>query len=162
MSRTDHPGHLDVTIRIAVPDDLTALREVYRRASLANEGDRDTLLAAPDALTWDGLALEARHTRVVVDADDRVLGFATVVPCGAGLELDDLFVDPEHMRRGIATRLVSGIAADAADLGVPWIEVTANPHAAAFYESAGFEPVGSMQTGFGDAPRLRRTIVPQA
>ena len=39
-----------VAIRNAGPDDLTALREVFRRASLSNDGDLPNLLAPPDYL----------------------------------------------------------------------------------------------------------------
>jgi hypothetical protein len=35
---------------IAVPGDLTALRDVFCRAPLSNEGDRRNLLAHPGAL----------------------------------------------------------------------------------------------------------------
>jgi hypothetical protein len=35
------------------------------------------------------------------------------------------------------------------------IEVTANPHAMAFYERAGFVPDGTAETRFGAAPRMR-------
>src|SRR4029077_10925761 len=38
--------------RSAEPADVDAIRGVYRRASLWNEGDRDALLANPDALVF--------------------------------------------------------------------------------------------------------------
>ena len=53
-------------------------------------------------------------------------------------ELDDLFVDPDWMRRGIATALVLDALANAREQEVARIEVTANGHALAFYESVGF------------------------
>ena len=65
-----------------------------------------------------------------------------MVSIEGGLELEDLFVDPEAMRQGVATRLVLDAVTRAASEGVPWIEVTANRHAAEFYASAGFVHVG--------------------
>ena len=62
------------------------------------------------------------------------------------------------MRQGVATRLILDLVGDAARDGVPWIEVTANEHAAEFYASAGFVRVGEEQTLFGPAPRLRRDV----
>jgi ribosomal protein S18 acetylase RimI-like enzyme len=145
-------------IRAGRADDLDELRVIYRRASLSNAGDRDALLASPDALVWEGAELARGGTLVAVDREGRVVGFATVVRLDEGLELEDLFVDPAFMRRGIATALVAELAREAARSGADWIEVTANPHAAAFYDSAGCSPIGTATTRFGDAPRLRLVV----
>jgi GNAT superfamily N-acetyltransferase len=147
-----------VSVREATPDDVAVLRGIYRRASLSNEGDRESLLGSPDHLEWAGESVASGRTRVATDERGQVLGFATVVPLDVGLELEDLFTDPEFMRRGVATQLVATWAQEAARAGAPWIEVTANPHAAAFYASAGFITVGRAQTTFGEAPRLRLTL----
>jgi GNAT superfamily N-acetyltransferase len=148
----------DISTRPATARDLRALRELYRRSALSNEGDRADLLASPDALHWAGDRLRTGQTRAATDALGRILGFATVVDIEGGRELEDLFVDPDAMRRGVATRLVLDAVAEAARDGVPWIEVTANHHAADFYASVGFVRVGDEQTLFGLAPRLRRQV----
>ena len=148
----------DLGTRTATTGDLEVLRELYRRSSLSNEGDRANLLASLEVLVWPGDGVAAGHTRVATDGDERILGFATVVRVEGGLELEDLFVDPEAMRQGVATRLVLDAVSRAASEGVPWIEVTANRHAAEFYASVGFVPVGETQTLFGLAPRLRRDV----
>ncbi len=151
----DRTGSGDTTVRRATPEDLAALRDIYRRSSLTNADDRDALLGAPAYLVWDGDGIASGGTRVAVDAEARILGFATFEPHGVGLELEDLFVDPDFMRRGVATRLMTAIVDEAARAGAPWIEVTGNPHAAEFYASAGFVGVGRVETTFGPAPRLR-------
>ncbi|RNL80366.1 N-acetyltransferase [Nocardioides marmorisolisilvae] len=145
-------------MRSATPSDLDVLREIYRRASLSNEGDRAALLGAPDALVWAGDGITDGGTLVVEDGAGQVVGFATTVRIDEGLELDDLFVDPASMRQGLATLLVDALVVRAAADGAPWIEVTANPHAADFYASAEFTPVGTTETRFGPAPRLRREV----
>ena len=149
-----------LSTRTATTDDLEVLRELYRRSSLSNEGDRANLLASPEVLLWIGEGLVTGRTRVATDRRDHILGFATVVGIEGGLELEDLFVDPVAMRQGVATRLVLDAVTRAASEGVPWIEVTANRHAAEFYASAGFVHVGEKQTLFGPAPRLRRDVSP--
>jgi ribosomal-protein-alanine N-acetyltransferase len=148
----------DATVRPAGPGDVAALRGIYRRASLSNEGDREALLGSPEVLDWQGANLA--RTRVAANAEGTVLGFATVVPIVGGLELEDLFVDPAVMRRGIATLLVRAALDEASREGAAWIKVTANPHAAAFYASVGFAHVRDDQTLFGPAPRLRVEINP--
>jgi GNAT superfamily N-acetyltransferase len=150
----------DVSTRLANDGDLEALRDLYRRSSLSNEGDRAQLLASPAELHWAGDGLAAGRTRVAVDGRGRILGFVTVVSIQGGRELEDLFVDPDAMRQGVASRLVHEAIVQAARDGVPWIEVTANDHAAQFYASAGFVRVRDEQTLFGPDPRLRRDVVP--
>ena len=95
---------------------------------------------------------------MAVDVDGSILGFATAVDINGGQELEDLFVDPGAMRKGVATQLVQDVVSDATRSGVPWIEVTGNQHAAEFDASVGFVRVGDEQTLFGPAPRLRRDL----
>lgn len=159
----DHVGCLTMahySMRPATEDDLDVLRDLYRRSSLSNENDRANLLAAPEALHWAGAGLAERRTRVAVDEEGRILGFATCVDTNGGQELEDLFVDPDAMRKGVATQLVQDAVSEANRSGVPWIEVTGNQHAAEFYASAGFVRVGVEHTLFGPAPRLRRDLAP--
>jgi N-acetylglutamate synthase-like GNAT family acetyltransferase len=144
----------DVHIRTAQAADLDALQEIFRRASLDNDGDREMLLANPDALALNATAVNEQRTRAAV-VDGHIVGFATLLRAGDTFELEDLFVDPRWMRRGIGLALVRDAAATARAEGVSRIEVTANPHALAFYERAGFVPDGTAVTRFGPAPRMR-------
>jgi GNAT superfamily N-acetyltransferase len=144
-------------IRDAVPADLPALREVYRRASLSNEGDRETLLANPDALEFPGLGGDGRRTRVAT-ADGRIAGFATSLPAGDVVELDDLFVDPGWMRQGAGRALVLDAAAIARELGAGRVEVTANQHALVFYGRAGFIADHEVRTRFGPGIRMHLDV----
>lgn len=140
-------------IRRADRDDLAAIREIFRAASLTNEGDRAALMAHPEVLEFPADAVLDGRVRVAVD-EGVVVGFATLTAGAAAWELDDLFVAPAHMRRGVATALVRHLLADA---DVATIAVTANPHAMAFYRSVGFVDDGVAQTRFGPATRMRLT-----
>lgn len=81
-------------IRLGTPADLAAASSVYRRASLSNEGDRDSLLAHPEFLVLgpEGLAEGRTH---VAEQDGTVVGFATWAEDGGPTDLEDLFVDPD-------------------------------------------------------------------
>jgi ribosomal protein S18 acetylase RimI-like enzyme len=140
-------------IRLGKPADLAAASGVYRRASLSNAGDRGNLLAHPEYLILgpEGLAQGRTH---IAEHDGSVVGFATWAETAGTMELEDLFVDPGYMRRGIATALVSHIAGILRGRGVARLEVTANPHALEFYRAAGFTGCGVAETGFGTAPRM--------
>ncbi len=140
-------------IRLGVLADFSAVSDVYRRASLSNAGDRGNLLAHPEYLILgpDGLA-EGRT--IVAEEDGSLVGFATWNEAGGTIELEDLFVDPGWMRRGIATALVNRIADVLRARGVGRLEVTANPQALGFYRATGFIDCGVAETDFGVAPRM--------
>jgi GNAT superfamily N-acetyltransferase len=141
-------------IRDAVPADVVSLQGVFRRSSLSNEGDRANLLAHPETLEFSGVAVAEQRTRVATDGDGQVVGFATVADSAGFVELEDLFVDPDWMRLGIGRHLVLDVVARARRAGVARVEVTANHHALAFYEDAGFVFLRDVETRFGPAPRM--------
>lgn len=146
-------------IRTATLDDLAAVRDIYRRASLSNDGDRAALLAHPDVLVFDEAPLRERRTRVAVEGA-RVVGFATTRATGDVDELDDLFVDPEHHRRGIARRLIDDAAGRSGSRGATRLEVTANGEALAFYDAVGFVHDGTTTTRFGPGHRMHLDLGP--
>ena len=140
-------------IRLGVPADLPAASDVYRSASLFNAGDRDNLLAHPEYLILGPEGLAEGRTHVAED-DGSVVGFATWIEAAGIIELEDLFVDPGWMRRGIATALVDRIADVLRARGVERLEVTANRLALGFYRAVGFIDCGVAETVFGAAPRM--------
>jgi GNAT superfamily N-acetyltransferase len=140
-------------IRVGTPADLAALADVYRRASLSNPGDRERLLAHPEHLVLDPEGLTEGRTHVAEEGGS-VVGFATWAEADGGMELEDLFVDPQWMRRGIATALVNCIADVVRSRGADTLEVTASPDALAFYRAVGFVDIGVAETAFGSAPQL--------
>jgi GNAT superfamily N-acetyltransferase len=144
-------------IRDAAADDMAALSGVYRRSSLSNEGDRPNLLAHPETLEFSDLAVREGRTRAAVAAG-QVVGFASWADAGDGFEIEDMFVEPEWMRRGIGRALALDMIAIARGRGVGRVEVTANPHALAFYEKAGFVVYREVATTFGTAPRMRLDV----
>ncbi len=147
---------VEAVVRAAVPDDVSELQRIYRRASLSNDGDRDALLRHPEYLVFTGAGVAHGRTLVAL-VDDRRVGFASTAE-GAEpteLELEDLFVDPTWQRRGVARRLIAGLAQRARADHVGSLVVTGNPHAQAFYLSVGFVQFGNAVTELGSGLRLR-------
>jgi GNAT superfamily N-acetyltransferase len=141
-------------IRLGTPADLPAAANVFRRASLSNAGDRDNLLAHPEYLVLGPEGLAEGRT-YVAEEDGSVVGFATWAAAGGVTELEDLFVDPDWRRRGIAAALVSRIVGVVRAHGARSLEVSANPHAEGFYTAAGFIDCGTAETAFGPGSRKR-------
>lgn len=146
-----------LSIRPASGDDLDALRDVYRRSSLSNEGDGDLFALHPELLVWSDLPLREGRTRVAV-VEGRVVGFASLSGRAAPADVEDLFVDPEWTRRGIGRALVEDTAAVARAAGSDAIEVDANPHALSFYAAVGFVAVGAADVPYGTGVRMRRPV----
>jgi len=155
----------DFRLRDAGPADVVALAALFRRASLANEGDRVALLAHPNALVWPGPPPAPARCRVAAEGGGgRPVGFATTVPItGTGgavqaLELEDLFVEPTHWRRGVARRLTDDVLDGARQAGAHRIEVDADPHARDVYLAVGYVVVGETATELGTGLRMRRAV----
>jgi ribosomal protein S18 acetylase RimI-like enzyme len=148
-----------IEIRVARVDDTPAMEDVFRSASLSNAGDRAALLEHPEALQLAEELAASGRALVATSTDGTIVGFASTRPTGSGVaELDDLFVDPEWMRRGVARALMQSIGARAPDEGVIRVEVTANEHALDFYRAVGFVIDGRADTEFGSGLRMHLDV----
>jgi GNAT superfamily N-acetyltransferase len=150
---------MSITLRQADLSDMEELQGVSYRASLSNERDLPLFVAHPEWLVLSDTAVREGRTSVAVDSDGTLVGFATYLVTHDGAELEDLFVDPSHMRCGIGTALVLAISDELRSMNFAIMEVTANSHAMAFYASVGFQPHGVVETEGGPAVRMRRCVV---
>jgi GNAT superfamily N-acetyltransferase len=151
-------GPLPVFVRLAAPAERPALEALQRRASLANPGDREAILAHPDAI---GLPLSqiAAGDVLVAEQEGAILGFAAVLQRPDGdAELDALFVDPALWKRGVGRLLVDRCAAMAQQRGSRILHVVGNPHAEGFYGACGFRTTGTVQTLFGVGLSMQREV----
>jgi GNAT superfamily N-acetyltransferase len=147
-----------VRIRDAKRDEAAVLEALQRRSSDVWEQYREQLAAHPDVIELPQAFIDNGWVRVAADEDDTPLGFSVVIPDdGAADELDGLFVEPEHMGRGVGRALVEDAVTRSSARGANALEVTAGP-AQGFYERTGFRVIGDAQTRFGPAVRMRREI----
>jgi GNAT superfamily N-acetyltransferase len=142
-------------IRTATPADAEALRALHRRSSYIWEEDRALFDAHPDLFGVDPAALAEGRIRVAIGEDGAITGFATVT---AACELEDLFVEPELMRHGIGSALVTDAVARAEAAGQTRMTVVAAERTRRFYERNGFVVVGSATTRFAPALLLAREL----
>jgi GNAT superfamily N-acetyltransferase len=148
----------EISIRPARSNEQTMLEALQRRASLNNPGDREALLANPDAIAVP-IEQIADGDVFVAECDGAVAGFAAVIarPDG-GAELDALFVEPHLWKRGIGRRLVDHAADLARRRAAGFLHVIGNPHAEGFYRSCGFNVTGTVATRFGAGLEMRRPL----
>lgn len=149
---------MNTRVRLAVPSEHAALEEVQRRASLNNPGDREAILAHPDAIELPPEQIAAGHV-FVADRDDAIAGFAAVVPRDtAEMDLDALFVEPHLWGQGIGRLLIDYCVDVSRREQKTALHVIGNPHAAGFYRACGFELHGKVATRFGDGLLFRKAI----
>ena len=150
--------HDHVLIRRALPSERRALEELQRRASLSNPGDREALLAHPDAINLPVEQIDAGLV-FVLEAAGSIKGFAAILDREDGnAELDALFVEPDTWRRGFGRSLVDYCATTARGRGAAALHVVGNPHAERFYAACGFELMGTTETRFGIGFMMRRSL----
>jgi len=148
----------DVVIRPALQTERSSLEALQWRASLANTGDRDALLANPDAIVLPMEQIADGHVSVA-QRDGVIVGFAAVLPRPDGnAELDALFVEPGLWKRGVGRLLVERCADVARSRGSRILHVVGNPHAEGFYAACGFRTTGSVETRFGAGLAMQREL----
>lgn len=147
-----------ITIRNAVVPDQRQLEALQWRASLNIRGDREALLANPDAIELP-LAQIAAGGVFVAERRGQIKGFAAILPREDGdAELDALFVLPDAWRQGIGRALVTHCVSAARSTGNNALHVVGNPHAQNFYLSCGFVLLGQKQMQFGIGLVMQRTL----
>jgi GNAT superfamily N-acetyltransferase len=77
----------------------------------------------------------------VADAGEPI-GYATLVVAAEVAELDELWVEPAWIGRGVGSELFRVVAARAASLGATRLEWEADPNSVGFYERMGARRVG--------------------
>ena len=148
----------DIVIRPALPTERSSLEALQWRASLANSGDRDALLANPDAIALPPGQIADGHV-LVAERDGAIVGFAAVLPRPDGnAELDALFVEPSLWKRGVGRLLVEQCADLARGRASRILHVVGNPHAEAFYVACGFRTTGAVETRFGAGLAMQRGL----
>jgi GNAT superfamily N-acetyltransferase len=134
-----------VNISKAIPADAEALTEI----AIAAKGHWD--YPAHWMARWRSVltvtpAFIAAHETYAARSGDRIIGFCALRRDGDDLHLEDLFVLPGEMGRGVGSALFRHAQGRARELGFAFFEVQSDPHAAGFYERMGAERIGTSMT----------------
>jgi ribosomal protein S18 acetylase RimI-like enzyme len=89
----------------------------------------------------------------VAQIDDEIVGFYSLTTAGARAELENLWVLPAFMGRGVGRGLFEHALARARELGCSDMEIESDPNAVGFYEKMGAQVVGQHVGAVDDQTR---------
>lgn len=138
-----------IQVRLAQPNEAPLLSDLIFRskahwgyAAALMDLWRSQLQIAPETIVHNPVAV-AEDTQT-----HRLLGVAHLCPPTSEGEalLEDLFVDPDAMGRGVGSLLWRWAVAEARSMGARALVLDADPHAQGFYERMGAVVVGARAT----------------
>jgi GNAT superfamily N-acetyltransferase len=134
-----------LSIRPATPADVPTILRFIRELALF-EREPDAVIATEADLLRDGFGPAPRFTCLMAEFDGVPAGFALYFTSYStwlghhGIRLEDLYVTPEHRRKGIGRALLARLAKIAVDQGcgrLEWDVLDWNANAIAVYQSIG-------------------------
>jgi GNAT superfamily N-acetyltransferase len=121
---------------MARPDEGEILREIAFRSKAHWGYEPDEVRRWVDRGDFSAGALRKKSV-YVAEADGRAVAFASLLAGDGVAWLDDLWVEPEWIDKGVGTRLFRLVAEQARALGASVLEWEAEPNAVGFYERMG-------------------------
>jgi len=131
-----------IDIRPAKQTELDALTAICHRSKAHWGYDRDFMKKCRDALTVRPEQVEAGDV-LVAELDGVAAAVAAIAPDQDGYEIDQFFVDPPAMGRGVGVHLFRAVLAHAKQHGIATLSILSDPNAEAFYEKMGAQKIGS-------------------
>ena len=133
---------LPFTIRQARPDEAERLTEIACRAKSHWGYSREQIEAwRPAFLTITTAYIKRHSTWVAANESNSIVAFAALELRHGGAVLEHLWVLPEHMGRGIGSRLFRHLVPQAGEF-----TFTSDPHADGFYLKLGARLIGEVES----------------
>ena len=146
-----------IDLRHLSPDELSDASALCIR-SKAHWGYGEAFMAAcvdELTLTVDDIA---RDQVIIASIGGDLVGVAQVSCDAEGCYLEKLFVDPDHMGKGVGRRLFGWSVQAARDLGGTEMIVEADPDAAPFYRAMACRDAGEAPSGSIPGRSLPRLV----
>jgi GNAT superfamily N-acetyltransferase len=123
-------------IRAADPGEAERLREIAFASKSYWGYDLEQVRQWASGLDFSRATLRKKEF-YVAEEDGRIVGWSAVIAQGDVCWLDDLWIEPNWMRRGIGTCLFEHAAKRGRQLGAVRMEWEAERHALGFYDKMG-------------------------
>lgn len=140
-------------VRRAQRAEAAGLSELALRSKAHWGYDADFLEACRDVLTVSPADIDAGAV-FVAELDGAPAGFYRLGGGPPVAELEDLWVDPQTMGRGVGTALLAHAAARAQARGCAAVLVESDPHAEGFYRARGAQRVGERPSSVDESRLL--------
>ena len=131
-----------IIIRRARPEEAATLSAICVRSKAHWGYDEKFMTLSTDALTVDPARIEAGHI-LAAELDGALVGTAAIGPDDEGFEIDQFFIDPGAMGRGVGKRLFVALLGLAREHGIEKLSILSDPNAAGFYRRMGARDIGS-------------------
>jgi len=134
---------MDLQIRRATPDEAAALTALAHAAKRHWGYPAEWIdhWRADLTITSDFIAT---NEVFVATIDGEIAGCCALVASESLTELEHMWIDPKHMRKGIGRALFEHTRRRAEELGSNMIELSADPNAESFYERLGAKRIGEV------------------
>ncbi len=153
-----------VTIKPAAVDDARRMKELHKRSVMGlcgKEYTRDQLIGWVNRSSLEKFQFRLEnHRSFVAEQDQKMIGFVRWNP--KTRELCSIFVDPDHIRQGVASELMDTAIKDALTHQVDQLWLDASLTAVTFYESRGWIKVETSTNGFLECIRMTKQIADQS
>ena len=145
-------------IRRSAVEDANALTALVLRAK-AHWGYSKAQLEAWRSILEVSAESLAGRPAFVGELGGRIVGFYSLIPSGREWDLDDLWVLPAFIGRGIGRALLMHASHTAAAGGAASLRIESDPYAEQFYMACGAERVGAVAAPIeGEPDRIRPVL----
>jgi GNAT superfamily N-acetyltransferase len=149
-----------VRIRPARTGEAATLGDLALRSKAHWGYDAEFLDRVRPILTFSESDLSASPV-YVLEVGRELAGLHRITGAPPEGELEDLWVDPRWIGRGLGRRLFEHALAVAAELGFESLVIESDPNAEGFYRACGAEPAGERRSPSGRTlPLLRVRLTP--
>ena len=146
-------GMIDIQIRRSKPDEADTLTSIAHAAKRHwNYPEKWIEFWRADlTITADFIA---KHEVYVGVVDGTIAGCCALVVSASLAELEHMWIDPQRIGNGVGRALFEYTKERARQLGLPELELSADPHAEGFYERMGARRIGEIQADMDGQPRV--------
>ena len=144
---------MDVQIRRARPDEAATLTEIAHAAKRHWGYPEEWIEYWKPDLTITPDFIDNNDVFVAVIGGE-IAGCCALVVTGSLAELEHMWIKPEYIGSGVGRSLFEHVKAEAAQLQLPALELSADPNAEGFYERMGAVQVGEVRGDMDGKSRI--------
>lgn len=142
-----------IEIRRANPEDADTLTEIAHAAKRHWNYPESWIEQWQTDLTISGEFIRT-HEVFAATINDAVIGCCALVMTDSVAEIEHMWIRPEQMGGGVGRALFEHARARAAELGANVLELSADPHAEAFYARMGAKRIGEIPADMDGQSRV--------